>query len=58
MMLRHSLALEVEAILLEGAVEAALTRGLRTADIASAGAPTVGTETMGDGVLEALEAAG
>ncbi len=58
MMLRHSLALEAEAILLEAAVEAALARGLRTADIASAGAPTVGTEAMGDGVLAALEAAG
>ena len=54
MMLRHSLSLEDEAGLLEGAVEAALASGLRTADIASAGAPIVGTETMGDGVLAAL----
>ncbi len=57
MMLRHSLNREAEAALLEGAVEAALGNGLRTADIAPAGAPTVGTQTMGDGVLAALEAA-
>jgi 3-isopropylmalate dehydrogenase len=61
MMLRHSLNREAEAALLEGAVEAALGSGLRTADIAPAGAPagapTVGTQTMGDGVLAALEAA-
>jgi 3-isopropylmalate dehydrogenase len=61
MMLRHSLNREAEAALLEGAVEAALGSGLRTADIAPTGAPpgapTVGTQTMGDGVLAALEAA-
>ncbi len=57
MMLRHSLNLEDEAALLQGAVEAALGSGLRTADIAPTGAPTVGTQTMGDGVLAALEAA-
>ena len=38
MMLRHSLNREAEAALLEGAVEAALGSGLRTADIAPAGA--------------------
>ncbi len=58
MMLRHSLSLEDEAVLLEGAVEATLASDLRTADIASAGAATVGTEAMADGVLAALEAAG
>jgi 3-isopropylmalate dehydrogenase len=57
MLLRHSLDLEADAILLEGAVEAALTRGLRTADIARPGAATVGTRAMGDGVLAALETA-
>jgi 3-isopropylmalate dehydrogenase len=57
MMLRHSLNREAEAVLLEDAVEAALGSGLRTADIAPTGAPTVGTQTMGDGVLAALEAA-
>jgi 3-isopropylmalate dehydrogenase len=58
MLLRHSLNLEAEAALLEGAVEAALARGLRTADIASPGAATVTTQAMGDGVLAALEATG
>ncbi len=58
MMLRHSLSLEAEAVLLEAAVETALASGLRTADIASPGAATVGTEAMDDGVLAALEAAG
>ncbi len=61
MMLRHSLNLEDEAALLQGAVEAALGSGLRTADIAPAGAApgatSVGTQAMGDGVLAALEAA-
>jgi 3-isopropylmalate dehydrogenase len=58
MMLRHSLDRGEDAGLLETAVEAALTGGLRTADIAPPGAPTVGTEAMGEGVLAALEAAG
>jgi 3-isopropylmalate dehydrogenase len=58
MMLRHSLDRTGDAALLEAAVEAALASGLRTADIAPAGAATVGTEAMGDGVLAALEAAG
>ncbi len=58
MMLRHSLALEAEAGRLETAVEAALARGLRSADIARPGADTVTTQAMGDGVLAALEAAG
>ena len=57
MMLRHSLALEAEAGRLEGAVEAALARGLRTADIARPGAATITTQAMGDGVLLELEAA-
>ncbi len=57
MMLRHSLSLEAEADLLEAAVEAALASGLRTADIAAPGTPSVTTQAMGDGVLAALEAA-
>ncbi len=56
MMLRHSLSLDDEAKLLETAVETALASGLRTADIASPGAATVGTQAMGDGVIAALEA--
>ncbi|MHA1151393.1 MAG: 3-isopropylmalate dehydrogenase [Alphaproteobacteria bacterium] len=57
MMLRHSLNRGEDAELLEEAVQAALARGLRTDDIAPPGAPTIGTEAMGDGVLAALEAA-
>ena len=57
LMLRHSLSLEAEAELLERAVEAALASGLRTADIARPGAPSVTTEAMGEGVIAALEAA-
>jgi 3-isopropylmalate dehydrogenase len=48
MLLRHSLNLEAEATLLEGAVEAALASGLRSADIAPPGAPVVTTQAMGD----------
>ncbi len=55
MMLRHSLDRGEDAAMLDAAVEAALTSGLRTADIASADAPTVTTQAMGDGVLAALE---
>ncbi len=58
MMLRHSLDREAEADLLEGAVEVTLANGLRTADIASAGAPSIDTQAMGDGVLAALEVTG
>ena len=45
-----------EANLLEGAVEATLAEGLRTADIAPQGTSAVTTEAMGDGVIAALEA--
>ena len=45
----------------DAAVEAVLGSGLRTADIAPAGAapgaPNVTTQAMGDGVVAALEAA-
>ncbi len=56
MMLRHSLDRGADAGLLEAAVEAALAGGLRTADIAAPGAPSVTTGAMGDAVLAALEA--
>ncbi len=55
-MLRHSFGLGAEADSLEGAVEAALADGLRTADIAAPGTPAVTTEAMGEGVIAALEA--
>lgn len=62
MMLRHGLGMPDRAAAVDAAVEAALERGLRTADLASGddaapgGSPgrTVGTEEMTAAVLEAL----
>lgn len=53
MALRHSLGLEVEARAVEGAVNAVVDSGIRTADIA-AGAPSVATGAMGDAVVDEL----
>ena len=53
MMLRHSLGLEDQAIVIESAVRRVLSDGLRTADIA-AGRPSIGTQAMGDAVVERL----
>jgi 3-isopropylmalate dehydrogenase len=55
MLLRHSLDLTQEAVAIEAAVQAVLTQGYRTRDIAEPGATTVGTREMGDLVAEALE---
>ncbi len=64
MLLRHSLALEKEALSIEAAVNKVLDQGYRTKDIASrstagstAGIPEkiVGTREMGKRVLEAFE---
>jgi 3-isopropylmalate dehydrogenase len=55
LLLRHSLAAEAAAIAVEQAVGKVLEDGLRTADIAQPGAPTVGTEAMGKAVIAALE---
>lgn len=54
MLLRYSLGLEEAAQTIERAVEKTLAAGYRTADIARPGEQTVGTEAMGDRVLEAL----
>lgn len=54
MLLRYSLGQEAAAQRVEAAVRRVLERGLRTADIAEPGKPTVGTREMGDAVLEAL----
>jgi 3-isopropylmalate dehydrogenase len=54
MLLRYSLGLEEAARTIERAVEKTLAAGYRTADIARPGEQTVGTEAMGDRVLEAL----
>jgi 3-isopropylmalate dehydrogenase len=53
MLLRHSLKLEPAAAAIEAAVDAVLSAGHRTKDIA-AGGPSVDTVRMGDLVLEAL----
>jgi 3-isopropylmalate dehydrogenase len=44
-----------DADLLEKAVDMALARGARTADIAELGARKLSTKEMGDAVLNALE---
>ncbi|MCB9451634.1 MAG: 3-isopropylmalate dehydrogenase [Anaerolineaceae bacterium] len=54
MLLRYSLALEDEAKALEGAVEAALASGARTADIAPRGGSYISTEEFTETVLHAL----
>jgi len=57
LLLRHSLGLEQEARRLEGAVAAAITRGVLTADLAGAGRPAATTAEAGQAVLDALEGA-
>src|SRR5580658_6834301 len=48
MLLRHSFQLEKEAACIENAVSGALRQGLRTADLAGKGKPTVSTQQMGE----------
>src|SRR5690349_11603222 len=55
MALRYSFGMIKEADLIEAAIAAALDKGLRTADIASAGTKTVGTAQMGDAVIAEVE---
>ena len=54
MLLRHSLALETEAVAVENAVSAVLAAGVRTADVAAPGAVSVGSRAAGDAVIERL----
>ncbi len=54
MMLRFSLNQEAAAQRIEAAVQKVLALGLRTPDIHSAGTTQVGTEQMGDAVVQAL----
>jgi 3-isopropylmalate dehydrogenase len=56
MLLRYSLGLEREATEVEAAVAVALAGGLRTADIAPAGTPGVGSRAAGDAIIERLRA--
>ena len=58
MMLRFSLGQPEAADRIERAVKSVLAQGLRTGDIAEAGATTVGTSAMGDAVTAALKAQG
>ncbi|MBX3624767.1 MAG: 3-isopropylmalate dehydrogenase [Rhizobacter sp.] len=58
MMLRFSLNQEKAAQRIEAAVKAVLAKGLRTADIYSAGTTKVGTKEMGDAVVAQLKAQG
>jgi 3-isopropylmalate dehydrogenase len=51
MLLRHSLALEAEAAAVETAVAGAIAAGVRTADVASPGSPSVGSRAAGDEVI-------
>ncbi len=55
MLLRHSLAAPELAEHVEGAVQGALSEGLRTADIYSRGTVRVGTVEMGNAVVRALK---
>jgi 3-isopropylmalate dehydrogenase len=54
MMFRYSGRDEATAARIEDAVRTVIARGLRTADIASAGTTVVGTSAMGDAIAAAL----
>lgn len=54
MMLRYSLKQEQAAVAIEQAVEVVLDQGLRTGDIMTEGMAQVGTQAMGDAVVNAL----
>ena len=55
MALRYSLELDVEADLLDLAVQQVLDDGLRTKDIMSAGKKEVSTTVMGDAIIAKLK---
>jgi 3-isopropylmalate dehydrogenase len=54
LMLRYSLELEPEATAIEAAVDAALAKGWRTADIAGADAEAIGTKAMTAAIVAEL----
>jgi 3-isopropylmalate dehydrogenase len=58
MLLRHSLKLEAEATAMENAVEAAVSRGVVTRDLAKDPALAVSTAQAGDAGIDALSEAG
>jgi 3-isopropylmalate dehydrogenase len=55
MALRYSFGMGKEADLIEASIAAALDKGLRTADIAAKGQPTIGTSAMGDAIIKEME---
>lgn len=55
MLLRYSLDMDKEADSVENAVREVLRDGIRTADIMSDGCKLVGTEEMGNAVLERMK---
>jgi 3-isopropylmalate dehydrogenase len=55
MALRYSFDMGREADLIDQAIAAALAKGLRTADIKSAGAQIVTTAQMGDAIISEME---
>lgn len=55
LLLRHSLALDTEAQAIESAVERALARGARTADLVAPGRPALTTQAMGAAILAELD---
>jgi 3-isopropylmalate dehydrogenase len=54
MLLRHSLGLEAEAAAVEAAVAAALSAGMRTADVAAPGITGVGSRAATDAIIASL----
>ena len=57
MCLRSSLGMAGEADRLEGAIATVLEEGYRTGDLAASGASTVGTQAMGDAIVDAYRRA-
>jgi 3-isopropylmalate dehydrogenase len=55
MALRYSFSMGKEADLIDKAIAATLDKGLRTADIQSAGCKLVGTKEMGDAIIAEME---
>ena len=56
MLLRHSLGLETAAVAVEQAVNAAIERGVLTADVAPPGSPVATTAAAGQAVVAGLQA--
>jgi 3-isopropylmalate dehydrogenase len=57
MLLRHALGLELEAVAVEEAIEGALTRGARTADLAGSAGKSLGTRAMAGAIADSVTAA-